>query len=50
MKYAAGTGSVAVHTYIPNFMKIGSDIQKLLGGGYIDTQIAWRAHKPTVGK
>jgi hypothetical protein len=50
MKYAAGMGSVAVHTYIPKFIQIGSDIQNLLGGGYIDTQTVWRSHKPIVGK
>jgi hypothetical protein len=32
--------------YIPNFIKIGSDIQKLIGG-YTDTQTAWRSHKPS---
>jgi hypothetical protein len=30
--------------YIPNFVKIGSGIQKLIRG-YIDT--GWRSHKPT---
>jgi hypothetical protein len=26
-------------------MKIGSGIQKLMGGGYTDTQTGWRSHK-----
>jgi hypothetical protein len=29
---------------MPSSIKIGSDIQKLIGG---DTQTAWRWHKPT---
>jgi hypothetical protein len=32
MKYAVELGS-GVMTYIPNFIKIGSGIQKLMGGG-----------------
>jgi hypothetical protein len=32
MKYAAEMGSVAV-IYTPSFVKIGSGIQKLMGGG-----------------
>jgi hypothetical protein len=38
MKYAAEMGSVAI-TYIRNFIKIDSAIQKLMGGGG-DTQRA----------
>jgi hypothetical protein len=34
--------------YIPSFIKIGSGIQILIGGGgFTDTQTAWRSHKPT---
>jgi hypothetical protein len=41
MKCAVEMGSGAV-IYIPSFIKIGSAIQKLLGGGgYKDTQTAW---------
>jgi hypothetical protein len=36
MKYAVEMGSGAM-TYIPSFLKIGSGIQKLIGG-YTDTQ------------
>jgi hypothetical protein len=35
MKYATEMGSSAM-IYIPNFIKIGSDIEQLMGGG--DTQ------------
>jgi hypothetical protein len=28
---------------------IGSGIQKLIRGGFIDAQTAWRSHKPTLG-
>jgi hypothetical protein len=38
MKYAVEMGSDAM-MYIPSFIKIGSGIKKVLGGG--DTQIAW---------
>jgi hypothetical protein len=31
MKYAVEMGSVAM-TYVPSFIKIGSGIQKLMGG------------------
>jgi hypothetical protein len=31
-----GSGAVI---YVPSFIKIGSDIQKLIGGGYTDAQI-----------
>jgi hypothetical protein len=45
MKYAVEMGSSAV-IYIPNFIQIGSGIQKLIaGGGLIDTQTAWRSPK-----
>jgi hypothetical protein len=50
MEYAGEIGSVAM-IYMPSFMpswiKIGSGIQKLIGG---DTQTGWRSHKPTLGK
>jgi hypothetical protein len=39
MKYAVETGSGAV-IYVPSFIKIGSGIQKLMGG-FTDTQTAW---------
>jgi hypothetical protein len=39
MKYAVQMGSVAM-IYIPSFIKIGSGIQKLVGG-YTDTHTAW---------
>jgi hypothetical protein len=39
MNYVVEMGSCAM-IYIPSFIKIGSDIQKLRGG-YIDTQTAW---------
>jgi hypothetical protein len=39
MKYAVEMGSGAV-IYIPNFLKIGLDIQMLIRGwGFIDTQL-----------
>jgi hypothetical protein len=38
MKYAVEMGSGAM-IYIPNFIKTGSGIQTLIGGG--DTQTAW---------
>jgi hypothetical protein len=36
--------------YRPNFIKICSAIQRLMGGGggYTDTPTAWRSHKPTL--
>jgi hypothetical protein len=40
MKYAVGVGSGAI-IYIPSFIKIGSGIQKLIGGTDTDTQTAW---------
>jgi hypothetical protein len=41
MKYAVEMGSGAM-IYIPSFIKIGSGIQHLTGGGgYIDAQTAW---------
>jgi hypothetical protein len=33
MKYAVEMGSGAAMIYIPSFIKIGSGIQKLMGGG-----------------
>jgi hypothetical protein len=35
-------------SYIPNFIKIGSVIQKLIGCGYTDTQTAWWLHRLTL--
>jgi hypothetical protein len=49
MKYAVAMGSVVI-IYVPSFIKIGSDIRKLMGRGYTDTQTARRSHKPTLGK
>jgi hypothetical protein len=43
MKYAAEMGSGAM-ICTPSFMKIGSGIQKLMGG-YTDTQTAWKSRK-----
>jgi hypothetical protein len=42
MKYAVAM------IYIPSFIRIGSDIQKLAGGIQRDTdaQTAWKSHKP----
>jgi hypothetical protein len=37
MKYAVEMGSVAM-IYIPNFIKIFSDTQKLIGGIHIQSQ------------
>jgi hypothetical protein len=45
MKYAVEMGS-GIMLYIPSFIKIGSGIRKLMGGG-TQTQTAWRSHKPT---
>jgi hypothetical protein len=36
-------------TYIPSFIKIGSGIQKLMGGN-TQTRAGWRLHKPTFEK
>jgi hypothetical protein len=44
MNYAAEMGLGAI-MYIPNFIEIGSGIQKLMGG-YTDTQRAWKSQKP----
>jgi hypothetical protein len=41
MKYAVEMGSSTM-IYIPGFIKIGSGIQKLMVGGFTDTQMAWR--------
>jgi hypothetical protein len=38
MKYAVEMGSGAM-IYIPSFIKIGSGIQKLLGGEYTDSMV-----------
>jgi hypothetical protein len=47
MKYAVEMGSGAM-IYIPSSIKIGSAIQKLVGGDtQTDTQTAWWLHKPT---
>jgi hypothetical protein len=48
MKYDAEMGS-GVMIYIPSCIKIGSGIQKLMGGGG-DTQTAWISQKPTLKK
>jgi hypothetical protein len=39
--------------YVPSFIKIGSGVQKLIGGGihrhtHTHTQTATRSHKPTI--
>jgi hypothetical protein len=49
MKYAVEMGSGAM-IYIPSFIKFGSGVQKLIGGGGGDTQTGWRSHKPILGK
>jgi hypothetical protein len=47
MNYALEMGS-GIIIYIPSFIKIGSAIQKLIGGGgCIDTQTARQSHKYT---
>jgi protein associated with RNAse G/E len=43
MKYAVDMGSGDM-IYIPNFIYIGSGIQKLI---MRSTQTAWKSHKPT---
>jgi hypothetical protein len=45
MKYAIDMDSGAM-VYIPSFIKNGSRLQKLIGTG-IQTQAAWKLHKPT---
>jgi hypothetical protein len=45
MKYAFEMDIVAM-IHVSSFIKIGSGIRKLIGGGYTDTQDAWRSHKP----
>jgi hypothetical protein len=47
MKCAVEMGSVAM-IYIPSFMKIGSDIQNLIGS--IHRHRSRRKHKPNLGK
>jgi hypothetical protein len=50
VEYAVEVGSGDM-IYIPSFIKIGSGIQKLVGGrGYTRTQTAWRSHKLYLGK
>jgi hypothetical protein len=49
MKYAFELELVAM-IYVSTFIKIGSGIRKLVGGGYTGTQDTWRSHKPTLGK
>jgi hypothetical protein len=49
MEYAIEVGSFAM-LYIPSFMKNGSGIETLLGGGYTYTQRGWRSHKVIFGK
>jgi hypothetical protein len=46
MKYAVEMDSGTI-VYITSLIKIGSGIQKIIAGGYRDTQTAWRSHKPT---
>jgi hypothetical protein len=48
MKYAVEMGSSVV-VYIPSLIKIGSGIQKFMGGGgeLTYTHTAYRSHKPT---
>jgi hypothetical protein len=46
--YAVEKGSGAM-IYIPNVMKIGSGIAKLVRG-LINTQTAWGTHKPSLRK
>jgi hypothetical protein len=46
MKYAIEMGACAM-MYIPSLFKIGSGIQKLMGGG-IHRRTGWRSHKPTL--
>jgi hypothetical protein len=48
MKCAVEMGSGAM-IYVLSFIKIGSDIQKLMGG-YTDTQTGWGSHKPILRK
>jgi hypothetical protein len=43
MKYAIEMDSGAM-IYILNFIKIGSGIQKLIGGGFTDIQAGWNSH------
>jgi hypothetical protein len=45
MKYAVEMGSGAM-SYTPNFTKIGSAIQKLIGGD-TDTERTWSLHRTT---
>jgi hypothetical protein len=51
VNYAVEMGSGAM-IYIPSFIKIGSGIQELIGGGkgvhiYVDTQATWKSHTTT---
>jgi hypothetical protein len=46
--YAVETELGTMILYIPNFVKTGSGIKKLIGGIY--RQTAWRSHKLTLGK
>jgi hypothetical protein len=52
VKYAAVDMGSGAMMYIPSFIKIGSDIQKLIegGGGDSHTHTAWCSHKPTFFK
>jgi hypothetical protein len=50
MKYTVDMGSGGM-IYIPISIKIGSGIQKLIGGGgFTDTQTTCRSHEPTSGE
>jgi hypothetical protein len=46
MKYAVKMGSGA-KICTQSFIKVGPAIQKLMEGGYTDTQRVWRSLKPT---
>jgi hypothetical protein len=43
MKYAVEMSSGAI-IYIPSFVKIGSGIRKLIGGGYTDSMVIAYTH------
>jgi hypothetical protein len=47
MKYAVDVVSGATICDVPSFIKIGSGIQKLIRGAYIDPQTGCPSLKPT---
>jgi hypothetical protein len=47
MKYAIEMGSGAMK-WVLSFIKFGVSLQKLMKGGYTDTQAGRRSHKPTI--